>query len=299
MRSWPAQLVTEAKSTSPRLAQALLIRRADGETLALTSADIVGTVADVPIGGSVEPSITFAPTPEGVAFSAWQRSLGTDVDNAECEILEGPNLLLADVLDRRWHGAAWVSGIYSWAHPEYGFGPVSCGVVGQIKVRLGRFVMELRDLRQLLGGNPTPVTQRNCLWLLGSNSERDGWCGLDLTPYTVTGVAVTAVASQREFTAASLAGEPADRYGNGLLTWTAGLNTGRQVRVTAFTAGVFQLDDDMVQGITDTDVFAVIWGCRNRFAEDCVIKFNNARRFGGFPHSPGPDKSLNPPGVDT
>jgi uncharacterized phage protein (TIGR02218 family) len=203
------------------------------------------------------------------------------------------------VLDERWHGAPWVAGVYCWAHPEYGFGPMSCGHVGKIKPRVGKFVVELRDLRQMLQGNPTPVTQKGCLWLLGSNSERDGFCTLDLTPYTETDVPVTAVTSQRVFTASSLAAHPDDRYGNGLLTWTVGLNAGRTVRVRSFAAGVFGLDEDMVQGITDTDEFDVVWGCRGRFDEDCVTKFDNALNFGGQPHAPGPDKSINPPGQDS
>lgn len=301
MRNWSAPLLAEARSAAPRLAQALYIKRAAGTALALTDADTEGDVSDVPIGGATEASVTFSPLPHGVTFSSWGRTVGTDVDNAEATIYEGPGdptLILADILDQRWHAAPWVAGIYCWAHPEFGFGPLSCGVVGKIKQRVGKSGVELRDIRQLLNGNPTPVTQQGCIWTLGSNSQRDGFCRLALAPYTVEDVPVTAVASQREFTASSRAAEPADRYGNGLLTWTTGLNTGRTVRITSFAAGVFTLDEDMVQGITIGDECTLVWGCRGRFLEDCVNKFGNGLNHGGFPHAPGPDKALNPKGDD-
>jgi uncharacterized phage protein (TIGR02218 family) len=296
VRSWPANLVTEAQTRS-RLAQALLILRDDGESLALTTADIEGTVADVPIGGSVEPSVTFTPAPEGVTFSALVRSVGTDVDNAEAEILDGGALTLTDVLDERWRGAWWVAGVYSWAHPEYGFGPVSCGIVGKIKPRVGKFVIELRDVRQLLQSNPTPVTQPGCIYQLGSNSEQDGFCTLDLTPWTYTAQVVTAVASQREFTVAGLALAD-DTLGNGLAIWTAGANTGKTVRILSQVGDVIVLCDDMLHGIEVFDELTLIAGCRGRFEEDCVAKFGNGLNNGGFPHAPGPDAALNAPEED-
>lgn len=295
MRAWPALLLADLQGPTPTPAQALYILRDDGVSLALTTADIEGTVADVPIGGSVEPSVTFTPSPEGVSFSALVRSVGTDVDNAEAEILEGGALTLADVLDGRWRGCWWVTGVYSWAHPEYGFGPVSCGVVGKIKPRVGKFPTELRDIRQLLQGNPTPVTQKGCLWKVGSNSEIDGFCTLDMLPHTFVGQVVTAVASQREFTVAGLA-QPDDYFGNGLITWTAGVNAGRSVRILSQTGDVIVLEEDMVQGIAVDDELTLIAGCRGRFDEDCgPSKFDNQINFGGFPHAPGPDAALNAP----
>jgi uncharacterized phage protein (TIGR02218 family) len=292
MRAWPALLLAHLQGPAPCPAQALYILRDDGQALALTTADIEGTVADVPIGGSVEPSVTFTPSPEGVSFSAIVRSVGTDVDNAEAEILEGGALTLADVLDERWRGAWWVMGVYSWAHPEYGFGPVSCGVVGKIKPRVGKFPVELRDIRQLLQSNPTPVTQKGCLWQLGSNDEVNGFCTLDLTPHTFPGEVVTAVASQREFTVAGL-GQADDYFGNGIVTWTAGVNTGREVRILSQTGDVIVLDTDMVQGIEVGDELTLVAGCRGRFEEDCVTKFGNPLNNGGQPHAPGPDPALN------
>jgi uncharacterized phage protein (TIGR02218 family) len=299
VRSWPSNLVTEAQSHAPRLALGLLIQRADGIRIAATTADIAGTIDGIPLAGATVDGVEFDPADgTGVNVSAISRSVGTDVDNLEAEVLEGGVMTLPDVLDQRWHAAPWVVGLYCWAHPEYGFGPISCGIVGKVKPRVGKFAVELRDLRQLLQGNPTTVTQRGCLWTLGSNSERDGFCTLDLTPHTVVDMPVSAVASQREFTINLLAAEPDDRFGNGLLTWTTGLNTGRTVRVRSFTGGVFELEEDMVQGIAVDDEATIVSGCRGRFVEDCVAKFDNALNFGGQPHAPGPDKAMNPPGED-
>jgi hypothetical protein len=202
VRTEPALLLAHLKGPSPCPAQAMYVRRDDGESMAVTTADIEGTVPDIPIAGTIEPSVTFAPSPEGVTFSAIVRSVGTDVDNGEAEILEGGALTLGDVLDERWRGAWYVIGIYSWSHPEYGFLPLTCGVVGKIKPRVGKFNTELRDLRQFWQSNPTIVTQKRCPWRLGSNSEVEGFCTLDLTPHTFAGEVVTAVASQREFTVA-------------------------------------------------------------------------------------------------
>jgi uncharacterized phage protein (TIGR02218 family) len=286
------------------LALALLIERSDGTRLAATTADIASTLDGIPLAGATVNGVEFDPADgTGVNVSAISRSVGTDVDNLEAEVLEGGVVTLPDVLDQRWHAAPWVVGLYCWAHPEYGFGPISCGIVGKVKPRLGHFIMELRDIRQLLNGNPTPITQKGCLWTLGSNSERDGFCRFDTSGVTWTDVPVTAVSSARQFTASSLAAIADDAFGNGLLTWTLGLNAGRQVRIIASAAGVFTLDEDMVRGIQVGDEFTAVWGCRGRFQEDCVGKFSAITpgqylNFGGFPHAPGPDKALNPPGQD-
>jgi hypothetical protein len=61
---------------------------------------------------------------------------------------------------------------------------------------------------------------------------------------------------------------------------------------------VIVLDTDMVYGIEVGDELTLIAGCRGRFAEDCVAKFDNVLNFGGQPHAPGPDAALNAPVED-
>jgi uncharacterized phage protein (TIGR02218 family) len=110
---------------------------------------------------------------------------------------------------------------------------------------------------------------------------------LDLGPYTATGT-VTSVASKQEFTETPRA-EPPDYYGEGLITFTSGLNAGLSQKIKTFLTGTFVLSLPMIQAIGVGDTYIVIAGCRKRATEDCAAKFDNILNFQGEPHLPGID----------
>lgn len=113
---------------------------------------------------------------------------------------------------------------------------------------------------------------------------------------------VTAVTDARNFAADGIDMAP-DWFGDGMIEWTYGLNTGekQRIRSDSGTGSIIQhrpcLD---VPAIGDT--FYAVAGCRKRLTEDCVLKHHNAERsssrtlrFGGFPFLAPESSGVNAP----
>ncbi len=117
-------------------------------------------------------------------------------------------------------------------------------------------------------------------------------CGVNKALHSDTGV-VTAVQGRRNFII-DLAGNPADYvYSFGLLEWTTGANTGITSEVLTQYSTTITLDQillalNLANAITIGDAFTIYKGCDKR-PITCFTKFNNIRRFRGFPYVPGPD----------
>lgn len=132
------------------------------------------------------------------------------------------------------------------------------------------------------------VVQRNCGVEFCSSR-----CGLTAATYTVSPCTVTAVDSSypnKIFTVSSGSGLVAtdDYYGNGLVTWITGDNARLTRVVTGWTAStrILTLIENMPYAIGVGDTFSIIAGCRKRYQEDCITKYNNAVNFQGYPYAP-------------
>ncbi len=208
------------------------------------------------------------------------------VDNLEVQGVIDSNVLTEEDLQ---------SGLWDFASVEVfqvNYLNLAAGVIRQHRgklgeVRMGRaaFVAELRGLsqqmQQTIGDLYTPTCRAN----LG-----DAKCGVNLASITVSGTVSTA-ASQLSFTD-PLRAESAGYFDGGLVSWTSGLNTGLAMEVKSFAAATFTLYQPMYYLILPGDTFTVYPGCRKRFVEDCIGKFNNAVNFRGEPHVPGNDQML-------
>ena len=125
----------------------------------------------------------------------------------------------------------------------------------------------------------------------------DARCGVNLPALQVSG-SVTSVTSRRQF-ADSTKAQAADYFGAGVITWTAGLNTGLRMEVRDFSAASFTLSLPMPFDIAVGDSFTVVPGCRKRRTEDCSAKYSNVINFRGFPDVPLNDKVLGNAGTAT
>jgi uncharacterized phage protein (TIGR02218 family) len=118
----------------------------------------------------------------------------------------------------------------------------------------------------------------------------DARCAVSLGAYTAAGT-VTAVADRANFTAAAMA-QADDYFRFGVVTWTAGANSGRRMEVKEFgTGGVFELQLPMASDIAAGDTFSAVAGCDKLFAT-CRDTFSNVANFRGYPHIPGVNKLL-------
>lgn len=272
MKTLPVALAAHVAQGTTTLAHLLKITRTDGAVYAFT-----GASRSVTIGG-----VLYRAAP-GLDVSSLSISAGLAVDNLELTTLDdGSTFSRIDVLGGVWRNAAFLISRYNWASPADGTDPVMAGTLGDVQLRSGTIVAELRGLQQYLQQNLGSVTSKTCRARLG-----DSLCRVDLAPWSVTGT-VTAVSSGRVFTDAARA-EADGWFADGVLTFTSGACAGLRQKVKAIAAGQITLSLPMLQAITVGDGYSLIAGCSKRLTEDCVGKFDNALNFQGEPHLPGVD----------
>lgn len=211
-----------------------------------------------------------------ISISSIARTAGWEVDNLEATVIQADDYMTsADLLDGAWQNSPFFIFQHDWATPANQIIPWLAGTFGRAKPKLGHIVIELRDLRQFLRQDTTRVLQANCDFEFGDPAT----CTVDLAPLTTAGVAVTAVASQREFTAASLV-NPADDYTEGKVTWTTGLNTGSVRKVYRHPgSGVIELAIGMLRPIQVADQFTITRGCLH--TREACIDFANVLNYPG------------------
>lgn len=219
----------------------------------------------------------------GATFSSIANTLGMDVDNLLVTLGDSDDILREDVLDQVWDGARYRIFQFNQLDPSDGVIPWQNGFVADIEPRVGAFDAELRDLRQAMHQDNTRTFQFACPYELG-----DAKCRQDLAAFTVTGVEVTAVASNQEFTTdlAQAAGWATEGR---LLVTTGNSANGiwRKIALHAGTSGaaVFTLDRAAIKGIEVGDLLTVIAGC-DHTPPTCIDKFDNMVNYGGCPTKP-------------
>ncbi len=158
---------------------------------------------------------------------------------------------------------------------------------GEISVGRGSFTAEFRGitqkLQQTLGDVVSPTCNANLF---------DARCGVLETEgtYKFSAQVVTTATSQRQFTISGLT-QDADFFTAGKVTFTSGANAGLSMEIKQHSAGgVIVLQEPMPYPVAEDDELTVWAGCRKRFTEDCLGKFDNAPRFRGFNKIPGQDQ---------
>jgi uncharacterized phage protein (TIGR02218 family) len=276
-----ANLLTHVAGGATSLAFGFRLVRRDATVYAWTEAHEDATV-------TVDSVSTVLASNPGFNVTSLVSTAGLGVDNAEITISAGEDITRADILARKWDGAAVYMFRYNIKAPADGIIPVKRGSFGNFRPKLGHFVVEFRDLRQALQHNTTWVIQEECRWRLG-----DARCTKDLTAFTFAGVTVTGTLSQHSFLAEDLT-QADDFFGEGRLTWTTGANDGLSFKVKTFAEGIVTLAEDAIFPISSSDEFTIVAGCRKRWIEDCRDKFTNVLNFGGEPNVPSRDGLVSP-----
>ncbi len=161
------------------------------------------------------------------------------------------------------------------------------GWIGEITIKRGEYVAELRGLLQKLQQPLGKLYSNQCRADLG-----DADCTVNLASFTVS---TTVTAATNNFTFTAPISYASAWFQGGLLTWTSGLNIGLQMEVKLFTTpGSFQLVEPMPYAVIAGDAFSVYAGC-DKSTGTCKNKFNNIINFRGEPFIPGIDKMVNYP----
>ena len=277
----PAGLLSNYQSDSPTVAWAIKITRTDDEVYGWTSADRDATI----------DAVIYESAP-GLSVASFASSAGLAVDNSELTVLADDTIITrADILAGRWNNAAYLLFKYDWTDVSAGEEVISAGFLGELHPRSGAYVAELRALQQYLQQPVGAASTKTCRARLG-----DAMCMVDLGGWTETGT-ITSVTSKQVFTDSSRT-EADDYFGEGILTWTAGLNTGLSQKVKTYASDTFTLSLPMIFDVQIGDTYSVIAGCRKRLDEDCATKFSNELNFQGEPHRPTVDELTSSPEVN-
>lgn len=277
----PAGLLSNYQSDSPTVAWAIKITRTDDEVYGWTSADRDATI----------DAVIYESAP-GLSVASFASSAGLAVDNSELTVLADDTIITrADILAGRWNNAAYLLFKYDWTDVSAGEEVISAGFLGELHPRSGAYVAELRALQQYLQQPVGAASTKTCRARLG-----DSMCMVDLGGWTETGT-ITGVTSKQVFTDSSRT-EADDYFGEGILTWTAGLNTGLSQKVKTYASDTFTLSLPMIFDVQIGDTYSVIAGCRKRLDEDCAAKFSNELNFQGEPHRPTVDELTSSPEVN-
>lgn len=283
MKAASAALKTHLAGELMTLATCWLIKRRDGTFLRFTDhdADLVITAEGVPVNGAYVAAV-------GYTGSSIASSSDGAVDNLEVAALsDASGVTEADLQGGVYDFAEVKLFLLNWADLSQSIVKLRRGWLGQVSMRAGQFTAEIRGMTQALQQTIGETSSPACRADLG-----DTRCKVVLAGYTVSG-AVTVTSSARTFTDASKA-QAQHWFRYGLLTWTSGLNSGRQKEVKSFNAGVFGLTESMPQAIAVGDAYSVYAGCDKRLAT-CQTKFANVVNFRGEPHLPGFDEMVRTP----
>lgn len=278
MKSIPGALLARMQGEVTDLAYGLKVTRQDGYVAGYTS-----HVEDVVIDG-----VTYRADP-GLELSSIVTTSGLAVGNLE---LRTPNdgivFPATDVFSRKWDHAEFEIFRFAWGAPEAGKDVLLSGHFGELELRDGEVHVELRSLAQYLQQPVGSASSRTCRYRLG-----DARCRVDLDALRVTGT-VTQVTSQQVFRDSART-EPDDWFGEGVITFTSGQNSGISAKIRSYAAdGTFTLFLPLVLPVSVGNSYSAVPGCRKRLEEDCRDKYNNVLNFGGEPHRPGTNQSLAP-----
>ena len=158
------------------------------------------------------------------------------------------------------------------------------GLLGEVSVKNGFFVAEVRGLSSVLQQTIGEVYTPTCRAKLG-----DARCGVNLTSFTQTGT-ITAVEGAHAFTDSART-EVNGYFAYGIITFTSGANNGLSMEIREFSEKRFSLFLPMPYAVAVGDTYSAVAGCDKRF-DTCIARFANAVNFRGEPHVPGTDRIM-------
>lgn len=291
----PAALQTHYDSGTTCMANAVLIQRADGSLFGFTSCSkpLVLDLTpwdELPWILDGETAFVFDAS-QGLDVSQMVSTSGLEVDNGEVTTLDDGSIFTKeDILAGRWRNARWILFRYRWDIET----PTIAndvevrqqGTIGEFKIGTVYLTIEFRGLKQGLQQAVGEVSQPTCRARFGSMGLK--MCNVDPAPYTHSLAVTTSAGDKRNFTSSG-AGQAADYFGAGVLTWLTGLNAGLSLSISTFESGAFMLSLPTIFPIQIGDTFSAVAGCRKRRDEDCWQRYDNAVNFQGEPDRPTRD----------
>lgn len=207
------------------------------------------------------------------------------VDNLDVEgILDAASITEADIMAGKYDFAEIEIFMVNVTDLTQGIITHRRGWLGEVSVKNGQFVAEVRGLAQKLQQNIGEIFSPTCRAVFG-----DARCKANLASFTFAGT-VNTVTSRQVFISTALT-QAAGYFSGGEVQWLTGANAGRRMEIKEFSNTQITLALPMPNNVTVGDTFNAIAGCDKTIAT-CIAKFNNAVNFRGEPYVPGMDKML-------
>jgi uncharacterized phage protein (TIGR02218 family) len=254
------------------------LERRDGVTIGFTSHD-----RDLEIAGLVYRA---AP---GMLPSAISQTDGFAADALDIQgALTSDAIRGVDLKAGRWDGAALNVFMTDWTAPGIAMLPLARGVLGEVSVRGDGFEAELRGPATLLERSVVGQTSPECRANLG-----DKRCRIDMAGRTML-TRIADVVSDDVVQVGN--GADGNAYGNGMLRWIGGGNSGLASAILNSDGARIVLVEPPAHEPVPGDLVLLREGCDKSLAT-CAGRFANAINFRGEPHLPGIDLLTRYPGA--
>lgn len=207
------------------------------------------------------------------------------VDNLDIAgILDATSITEVDIMAGKYDFAEIEIFMVNVADLSHGIILHRRGWLGEVSLKNGQFIAEVRGLAQKLSQNIVELYSPTCRAVLG-----DTRCKVNLASFTFAGT-VSIVTSRQVFISNALT-QAAGYFSSGEVVWLTGANAGRRMEIKEFSNKQVTLVLPMPNNVAIGDTFNAIAGCDKTF-NTCFSKFSNAVNFRGEPHVPGTDKML-------
>lgn len=296
MKTVSTDLATHFGADCTTLAYIFKAKRTDGTVYGFTSfdQDIVFDMAD---GDGSVTYVAFT----GTTVTATATKDDLSVDNQDVSgFLDSEAISEQDIRAGLWNNAALKIAIVNWNDLTQGCLKMRAGNTGQIKLKNGLFISEVRGLNQKLTTQIVGLYGPLCRAELGSTADgfdkESTWlCGIDISTYRQTGSVDTSADAMHISPSGGLkmigsatptADAPDGWFDDGILTFTSGPMDGFTIEVKSYVSGVLELFLPMPFQPANSDTFTIEPGC-NKTIDDCHGKFNNIVNHRGEPFIPG------------
>ncbi len=272
MKSISSELKAHLAEEVTTLATCWKVTRRDNTVLGFTDHD-----RDI-LFDSVTYQAATGFTPTSIVGSA-----ALNVDNLDIEgLLDAAAITEEDLLAGLYDFAEIEVFMVNYADLTQGRMMLRTGWLGEVTVKDGQFVAEVRGLTQQLSQTIGELYAPGCRARLGGSR-----CKMNMTGFTHIGT-LTSVSDRNIFTDSTRTEEDG-YFAFGLMTFTSGANAGLSMEIKEFANGQFITVLPMPYDVNVGDGYSAEAGCDKTF-ETCISRFNNAVNFRGEPHVPGTDK---------
>lgn len=277
MKATPIALRNHMAQGSTTLAHLVKLTRKDGFVLSLVLDH------DRPI---TFDGVTYQPA-FGAMPSTVETSSALNVDNMDAHgALMTLGVQEKDIAAGLWDQADVRVLRVNWRDLSMRADKIKRGTFGELSVGRDSFNSEVRGITQLLQQVLGEVLSPSCKTDLFSAR-----CGVVATDgvWKFSGLAVSAVVSRQQF--ATLHPSADGFFDAGFVEFQTGANAGQRKEIKTQITGNIWLQEPMPYEIGYGDLVTLYAGCLKRKG-DCKDKFNNYRRFDGFPEVPGENQVL-------